>query len=473
LDLLEPLGRLLPESLPQMAVALGHPDELVRRAAYRHLEGFIDRSHAEPGGDRSLQRLVDHLGGIQPELPVTGQLLLTGLLSRTLAVLVSQPAAEGGELAVACQNLMDAAHGRLRANRRVMYQVDNLATSLAPPLAPLPALTTHDDTVQESVRDTAALTELRSVAAPADSVAIGRDFHALGHGNSGGERARVAVSDPPGLPQGGEGGGAVDSASPSSSRPTTRSGSTASRLGGAGQVATISLKAGTGAKLINAPDPSAAPQPLDLALEDRDRLSGDLPPLASVPVRTARPAAPDEWPSEWPEMGDPPPISSEPSAVRWEPRGERAGGVQSSGSGRGVAPEGMEQLSESDLVRLLGSVRPALVSAAEQQLMQRGWSGRLVRIAGTLASGETEAKLLALDQLLSEPGVKATPWLMWMAEDGEPHVRRAAVERLARLGDPEVLRRVRLLLGREADAEVRGAMQRVLISGGANPQEIR
>jgi hypothetical protein len=44
---------------------------------------------------------------------------------------------------------------------------------------------------------------------------------------------------------------------------------------------------------------------------------------------------------------------------------------------------------------------------------------------------------------------------------------------LARLGDPEVLRRVRLLLGREADAEVRGAMQRVLISGGANPQEIR
>jgi HEAT repeat protein len=172
-------------------------------------------------------------------------------------------------------------------------------------------------------------------------------------------------------------------------------------------------------------------------------------------------------------MSDPPPISSEPSAVRWEPRGERGGGVQSSGSGLGGAPEGIEQLSESDLVRLLGSVRPALVSAAEQQLMQRGWSGRLVRIAGTLASGETEAKLLALDQLLSEPGVKATPWLMWMAEDGEPRVRRAAVERLARLGDPEVLRRVRLLLGREVDAEVRGAMQRVLISGGANPQEIR
>jgi hypothetical protein len=241
LDLLEPLARLLPESLPQMAAALGHPDEWVRRAAYRHLEGFIDRSHTDPGGDRSLRRLVDHLGGIQPELPVTGQLLLTGLLSRTLAVLVSQPAAEGGELVAACQNLMDAAHGRLRANRRVMYQVDNLAASLAPPLAPLPGLTTQDDSVQNTVRDTAVMTEFRSVAAPADSVAIGRDQHALGHSASGGGRARVAVSDPPGQPQGGEGvgagGAAVDSASPSSSRPTTRSGSTASRLGGAGQVA--------------------------------------------------------------------------------------------------------------------------------------------------------------------------------------------------------------------------------------------
>lgn len=454
LDLVEPLGRLLPESLPQLAAALGHPDESVRMAAYRHLELFIDRSQVDSGGQRSLRRLVDHLGGVQPDLPVTGQLLLTGLLSRALAVLVTQPAIDAGELGIACQNLMDAAHGRIRATRRVMYQVDQLAAALAPPLAPLPGLAPY-----------------------------GGDHSASGR--LGGGAPRVAVSDPPepgAVAAGGRGGEfAIDTALPSSLRPSPRSSSSTSRLGGAGQVATISLKAGTGAKLINTPDSvgeagseSQVMQPLDLALEDRDRLSGDLQPLAAVPVRTQRPAAPDEWPEEGPQAVDPPPsMPLEARAVRMQPSGERGVQPPAQAGGWTLPTEGLELLSESDLVRLLGSVRPALVSAAQLQLRERGWSDRLVHIAGTLAGGETEAKLLALDQLLSEPGVKATPWLMWMAEDGEPRVRRAAVERLASSGDPEVLRRVRLLLGRETDAAVRGAMQRVLISGGANPQEIR
>jgi hypothetical protein len=477
LELLEPLGGLLPESLPQLTAALGHPDESVRRAACRHLERWIDRSQVESGGERSLWRLVDHLGGIQPELPVTGQLLLTGLLSRTMAVLLTQPAAESGELAMACQNLMDAAHGRLRATRRVIYQIDNLAATLAPPLAPLPGLSTG----QSADSEIAALSQRRPVTAEAEAEAGVEDVYVSRSGARGVGSARVAVSDPPEVPQpGASGGGGGASASPSL-RDSPRAGSAATRLGGSGQVATISLKAGTGAKLINAPEPSTSPlpaEPLDLAVEDGERMPGDSQPLASVPVRAARPTASEAWPAPWPQRIDPSsmpssmPSSTESAAVRLDPQAERGESRDRAGS-RVAAPEGLDQLSESDLVRLLASVRPGLVSAAEQQLMQRGWSERLVRIAGTLAGGETDAKLLALDHLLAEPGVKATPWLLWMAEDGEPQVRRAAVERLARLGDPEVLRRVRLLLGRESDAAVRAAMQRVLISGGANPQEIR
>ena len=72
--------------------------------------------------------------------------------------------------------------------------------------------------------------------------------------------------------------------------------------------------------------------------------------------------------------------------------------------------------------------------------------------------------------------VDAARWLMWLAADPQPEVRRAAITTLATTGDPGLLERVEDMARKDSDEQVQAladqiAKQRELAlhPGGANP----
>ncbi|RMF39335.1 MAG: hypothetical protein D6753_13965 [Planctomycetota bacterium] len=127
--------------------------------------------------------------------------------------------------------------------------------------------------------------------------------------------------------------------------------------------------------------------------------------------------------------------------------------------------DGIDQLPDTQLVRLLGSVQPKVSQAAALALKARGWPDADLELAFRLAAGTADTRLELLQQIVARDDLNPRQWLLWMAADGQVPVRTAAISLLGTMVDRDVERELRLLLNREPNESVRQVIRRALMGG--------
>lgn len=125
---------------------------------------------------------------------------------------------------------------------------------------------------------------------------------------------------------------------------------------------------------------------------------------------------------------------------------------------------GLETRTERQIVKLLASGNGDWRKAAVLELRKRGWSDTHLQLASELATG-SEIRRRELVELISR-SMDMNPkfWLLWMAEAGEPSVRRLSVSLLSSMLDSDVERALRIIAMRESDRSVRETISRTLMA---------
>jgi HEAT repeats len=123
---------------------------------------------------------------------------------------------------------------------------------------------------------------------------------------------------------------------------------------------------------------------------------------------------------------------------------------------------GIEKMQIAELVKLLGHNNSDVGKAAALALRHHGLSDEEIQLATELANGSANRRLQLIQQIAAQGNVNPRPWLVWMAEDGEPEVRRMAVSLLAPMIDETVTRSLRNLAVRESDSQIKEMITRVL-----------
>lgn len=123
---------------------------------------------------------------------------------------------------------------------------------------------------------------------------------------------------------------------------------------------------------------------------------------------------------------------------------------------------GIEKMQIAELVKLLGHTNSDIGKAAALALRHHGLSDEEIQLASELANGSANRRLQLIQQIAAQGNVNPRPWLVWMAEDGEPEVRRMAVSLLAPMIDETVTRSLRNLAVRESDSQIKEIITRVL-----------
>jgi hypothetical protein len=123
---------------------------------------------------------------------------------------------------------------------------------------------------------------------------------------------------------------------------------------------------------------------------------------------------------------------------------------------------GIESLPIPELVRLLGSVQPRVAQQAALTLRGRGMSEDKLELAMELAAGDELRRLELIDQIARREDLDPRVWLLWMAKDGQPAVRRRSISQLISMLDLEVRQELRQLLNRERDPQIAQVIQQIL-----------
>jgi hypothetical protein len=114
-----------------------------------------------------------------------------------------------------------------------------------------------------------------------------------------------------------------------------------------------------------------------------------------------------------------------------------------------------------DLMRRLRSEAEAERTSARREFLRRGFSEVDFELARQLFSPDAEVRkqlALAVPRLAS---VDAAKWLMWLAADPQPEVRRAAITTLATSGDPSLLDKVEALARKDSDPQVQAVADQI------------
>ncbi|MFY7877821.1 MAG: HEAT repeat domain-containing protein, partial [Pirellula sp.] len=138
-----------------------------------------------------------------------------------------------------------------------------------------------------------------------------------------------------------------------------------------------------------------------------------------------------------------------------------------------VAIQGMEKRPFEEILRLLASAQPKIAVSASNELLRRGMARPQLEIAVALAQGDAQARSEAMDQLVRDTSFDSVPWLVWMAEQADPKVRRKAIAMLGSMSSPEAMRKLRLLKQRESDSSIADQINQVLLAAGTPSNTIR
>lgn len=134
---------------------------------------------------------------------------------------------------------------------------------------------------------------------------------------------------------------------------------------------------------------------------------------------------------------------------------------------------GVEKRNLEGLLPLLTSVQTRIVQQAIIELGRRGMTTSQLEIAMTLAQGDVEQRLKALETIAKDPDFDAIPWLAWMAAGADRTVRLRAVVLLGSMTNPDAIRKLRILKSREPDGAVAEKISQVLLASGTAFNSIR
>jgi hypothetical protein len=133
---------------------------------------------------------------------------------------------------------------------------------------------------------------------------------------------------------------------------------------------------------------------------------------------------------------------------------------------------GIGRWKTEDLLTLLSSVTPRLASAAFHELQTR-LSSQELDLAVELAQGTPEQRIQAMERLARDSQLDPLPWLAWMGSEADREVRFKAVSLLGSINNDDSRLRLRMLHGRERDAEISRHIQSALLASGSVKPHIR
>ncbi len=134
---------------------------------------------------------------------------------------------------------------------------------------------------------------------------------------------------------------------------------------------------------------------------------------------------------------------------------------------------GIEKRNLEGLLPLLTSAQTRIVQQAMIELGRRGMTTSQLEIAMTLAQGDVEQRLKALETIAKDPNLDAIPWLAWMAGGADRTVRLRAIVLLGSMTNPDALRKLRILKSREPDGAIADKISQVLLASGTASSSIR
>jgi hypothetical protein len=133
----------------------------------------------------------------------------------------------------------------------------------------------------------------------------------------------------------------------------------------------------------------------------------------------------------------------------------------------------MEKRPFEEILRLLASAQSKIAVSASDELLRRGMNRSQLEIAVALAQGDAQARSDAMDQLVRDTSFDSVPWVVWMAEQADPKVRRKAIAMLGSMSSPEAMRKLRLLKQRESDSSIADQINQVLLATGTPSNPLR
>ncbi len=125
---------------------------------------------------------------------------------------------------------------------------------------------------------------------------------------------------------------------------------------------------------------------------------------------------------------------------------------------------GIPGLPIDELVRLLASSQPQVAQTAALALRQHNFSDELISLASELATCSPVRRIELLQQIATAD-MDPRPWLIWMAEDGQPEVRQEAITLLSRAANQVYVQgELRRLLNQEQNDQVAQTIRQALAS---------
>ncbi len=132
-----------------------------------------------------------------------------------------------------------------------------------------------------------------------------------------------------------------------------------------------------------------------------------------------------------------------------------------------------DSLRSSDVMELMRQLRSedgGKRTVSRTELRRRGYSEVDLELARQLYSPDAETRKQLARTVPRLESVDASRWLMWLALDPEPEVRRAAITTLATTGDPGLLERVEAMVAKDTDPQIQAlagqiAKQREMAAG--------
>ena len=123
--------------------------------------------------------------------------------------------------------------------------------------------------------------------------------------------------------------------------------------------------------------------------------------------------------------------------------------------GQPEADAEMAAATTIDVMYRLHSDSPAAVERAKRELQRRGFSSLHLELARRLTHPANDVRRELVRALPGLQSVDATPWLLWLAQDGDREVRRQAISLLATATDPRLLQKVVELADQDTDPRIR------------------
>lgn len=208
---------------------------------------------------------------------------------------------------------------------------------------------------------------------------------------------------------------------------------------------------------------------------------GDLPlDVRQVPATPPRPRPADGDELRRPERIFPPdsalPLSTDESPGRVDPTSARplppARDQESSAPARRTSADdlqpalarqaALEQMEDVALMRQLRTLDEVAADAARGELVRRGFDPLHLNLALRLVDPNVDVRRELAEALPRMQGVDAVPWLMQLASDENPTVRRTAIGILATRDSPLIDRWLREIARSERDATVKAVIEQRL-----------